>query len=189
VLDIGGGDGLVVRLLRDRGIDARFSDPFTKPSFDVGPAVGASDQFDLGLMSEVALHLTDPVDSMRSVLRQCNRLLFTAVVPPDPIPSDWWYLMPSSGQHVAFYSVSSIEKIADEIGCYWCSDGKFFHLLSNDPIPRSLRRLVTRRELTLLFAWVSQLLHLVARARGRQRSLTASDQNRLEDELVSRGED
>ena len=180
VLDIGGGDGLLVRLLRDRGIAAQFSDPHTTPTYDVGPAVADSDRFEVAVMSEVALHLTDPVGTFRGILERCDRLLFTAVVPPDPMPFDWWYLMPSTGQHVAFYPVPAIESIAGELGCHWCSDGKFFHLISTSPIPRTLRFLVRRREATLLIAWVRQLLDLIGRARGRQRSFTASDQARVE---------
>ena len=188
VLDIGGGDGLLVRLLRDRGVDARFSDPYTSPIYDVGPEVEATDRFELGVMSEVALHLTDPVGEFRAAIDRCDRLLFTAVVPPDPIPAYWWYLMPTTGQHVAFYPVSAIERIARELGCHWCSDGKFFHLISREPIPRALRLLITRRELTLLLAWFGQMGDLIARARGRQRSFTAEDQRRVEHELTSREE-
>jgi len=188
VLDVGGGDGLLVRLLRDRGIAAQFSDPYTSPAYDVGPDVTDSDRFDLAVMSEVALHFTDPVESFREILDRCDRLLFTAVVPPDPIPSDWWYLMPTTGQHVAFYPVSAIKRIAEELGCYWCSDGKFFHLISTSPISRPLRFLVERREAALLTAWVGQVIDLVARARGRQRSFTVADQARVEAVLITREE-
>lgn len=186
VLDIGGGDGLLVRLLRDAGIHAQFSDPHTVPIYDVGPVVAVNDHFDLGVMSEVALHFTDPLEMFRSVLSKCERALFTAVVPPDPIPKDWWYLSCSSGQHVAFYTLKTIEKIAQELDCHWCSDGKFFHLLSKEPIPPSLRFRLARRELTFLIAWLVQLSSLVARARGGSRSLTVLDQGRVESNLATR---
>lgn len=185
ILDVGGGDGLLVRYLRDRGTDARFTDPFSVPVYDVGPMIKSSDQFELGVMSEVALHLADPVNSFRSVLNHCERLLFTAVIPPDPLPRDWWYLMPNTGQHVSFYRVSTIERIAFELGCHWCSDGKFFHYISRKPIPPLVHFLFKRRELVFLLAWFSQLLELAARARGRRVSFTAQDQRRIELEIES----
>ncbi|MCW2749985.1 MAG: class SAM-dependent methyltransferase [Aeromicrobium sp.] len=177
VLDVGGGDGLFTRVLRDHGLDCRWTDPYCAPVYDVGPAVSATDHFDLAVMGEVALHLEDPLSSFRDVLRSADRLLFTAVVPPVPMSTAWWYLMPSTGQHVSFYPLSSIEEIASQLGVQWCSDGKFFHLLSTVPIEASLRRRIGKRELGLLNGQLMALADLVDRARGKRRSLTEHDQH------------
>lgn len=185
MLDHGGGDGLLTRVLRDHGIDCRWTDPFCDPVFDVGPSAGEVARFDLAVMSEVALHLTDPVATFEEVLARADRLLFTAAVPPTPLTTDWWYLMPSSGQHVAFYPTTAIAAIARRLGVQWCSDGKFFHLLSSRPIARSERALVERRELTLLRSEWYDVLSLVDRARGRQRSLAPQDQAAVDRRLHS----
>ena len=176
VLDIGGGDGLVTRVLRDRGVDCRWVDPYCEPVYYVGPKVRPEDHFDLAVMSEVALHLPDPVGTFDGLLRQADRVLFTAVVPPDTVPQDWWYLMPSTGQHIAFYPTSAIAAMAERLGVEWCSDGKFFHLLSRKKIDHALRRRIERREFTLLHAHLLAVIGLVDRARGTTRSLTVSDQ-------------
>jgi hypothetical protein len=186
VLDVGGGDGLLTRHLRDQGIDCRWSDPYCAPTFFVGPAVTETDRFDLGVMSEVALHLTDPVATFGDVLSRADRLMFTAHVPPSELRPDWWYLMPSTGQHVAFYPMASIAEIARRLDVDWCSDGKFFHLLSRRPISRSLRWKVEHREAPLLAAELYDVLGLVDRARGRARSLTASDQAAAQSEPPDR---
>lgn len=183
LLDIGGGDGLLTRLLRDRGLDARFSDPYTTPMFYVGPAVDPLDQFELGVMSEVALHFDDPVKSFTDALQTSKRVLFTAVTPPTDIKPDWWYLMPSTGQHIAFYPTSAIEALAAELDVDWCSDGRFFHLLSKEKIPFSLRFLIRYRAVALLAGWGWQLVDLIRRSSGRGRSLTAADQYAVEIEL------
>lgn len=180
VLDVGGGDGLLTRVLRDHGVDCRWTDPYCEPAFNVGPPASEVVRFDLAVMGEVALHLVDPMSSFREVLARADRLLFTAVVPPAEVSADWWYLMPSTGQHVAFYPLTAIAEIARRLDADWCSDGKFFHLLSTKGISRSLRRRVKRRELSLLAAEMYDVLGLIDRARGRQRSLTEHDQAAVE---------
>ncbi len=176
VIDIGGGDGLLTRALRDHGIDCRWTDPYCEPVYYVGPPADEVERYDLAVMSEVALHLIDPVTMFADVLSRANRLLFTAVVPPAKPTADWWYLMPSTGQHVAFYPTKSIAAIAKRLDADWCTDGKFFHLLSTTGISRSLRLRVERREVTLLAAELFDVLGLVDRARGTHRSLTSQDQ-------------
>lgn len=180
VLDVGGGDGLLTRVLRDHGVDCRWTDPYCEPTFYVGPPATEVARFDLAVMGEVALHLVDPLASFRDVLARADRLMFTAVIPPDDLSIDWWYLMPSTGQHVAFYPVTAIAEIARRLDADWCSDGKFFHLLSTKGISRALRLRVKRRELSLLAAEFYDVLDLVDRARGRQRSLTTHDQAAVE---------
>ncbi|MBI4883347.1 MAG: methyltransferase domain-containing protein [Actinobacteria bacterium] len=180
VLDVGGGDGLLTRVLRDHGIDCRWTDPYCEPAYYVGPPADGVARFDLAVMGEVALHLTNPIESFREALSRSDRLMFTAVVPPEKVTVDWWYLMPSTGQHVAFYPTTAIAEIARRLGADWCSDGKFFHLLSTTGISRALRRRVEHRELSLLAAELYDVLGLLDRARGRQRSLTTKDQAAVE---------
>jgi len=183
VLDVGGGDGLLTRVLRDHGVDCRWTDPYCEPVFNVGPPASELASFDLAVMGEVALHLVDPLRSFREVLSRADRLMFTAVVPPVEVDMDWWYLMPSTGQHVAFYPVTAIAEIARRLDADWCSDGRFFHLLSTKGISRALRRRIERRELSLLAAEMYDVLGLIDRARGRQRSLTEHDQAAVEASL------
>lgn len=185
LLDFGGGDGLLTRLLRDVGVDCRWEDPYCEPVFAVGPPHEEIEHFDLAVMSEVALHLTDPVATFADLAGRADRVLFTATVPPNPIPPDWWYLMPSTGQHVAFYPTQAIAGLADRLGVHWCSDGKFFHLLSRTPIERSTRLLMRQAALPLLLAQAWGVLDLIRRARGTRVSLMVSDQDRLASDLAS----
>ena len=185
LLDFGGGDGLLTRLLRDVGVDCRWEDPYCEPVYAVGPPHGAVDHFDLTVMSEVALHLTDPVGTFADLVSHSDRVLFTATVPPKPIPPDWWYLMPSTGQHVAFYPTTAIAGLAGQLGVHWCSDGKFFHLLSRTPIERSTRLLMRHAAVPLLLAQAWATLDLYRRARGTKVSLMVSDQDQLAADLAT----
>lgn len=189
VLDFGGGDGLLTRLLRDVGVDCRWEDPYCEPVYAVGPPHEEVAHFDLVVMSEVALHLTDPVATFAGQISRADRVLFTATVPPSPIPPDWWYLMPSTGQHVAFYPTRAVAGMAGQLGVHWCSDGKFFHLLSRAPIERSTRLLMRHAAVPLLLAQAWATLDLYRRARGTKVSLMVSDQDQLGADLATTAED
>jgi hypothetical protein len=183
VLDFGGGDGLLTRLLRDAGVDCRWEDPYCEPTYAVGPDPDDVDRFDMVVMSEVALHLTDPLSTFVDLIGRSDRVLFTATVPPHPIPTDWWYLMPSTGQHVAFYPTSAIATLAERLGASWCSDGRFFHLISRVPIGRSTRVRMQHAAVPLLLAQAWSTLDLYRRARGTKPSLMVPDQLFLAREL------
>jgi Methyltransferase domain len=176
VLDFGGGDGLLTRVLRDSGVDCRWQDPYCSPVYMVGPSHDTVPRFDLVVMSEVALHLTEPAATFGSLLDRADRVLFTAVVPPSPIPADWWYLMPTTGQHVAFYPNDSVAALARRLRASAHSDGRFFHLLSRSRVERDLAFRVQHTPVTMLLAEAGSVAGLVGRARGTRRSLTESDQ-------------
>jgi hypothetical protein len=179
VLDFGGGDGLATRTLRDAGLDCRWEDPFCQPVFAVGPDYSEISRFDLVFMSEVALHLTDPLETIKSVMSRSDRLMMTAVVPLVSITTDWWYLMPQTGQHVAFYPVKTLKWIATELSLYLLTDGKFFHQFSSVR-PSLLERAMFKAPQIAMLRWKAlEIGDLVRRGLGRGKGLTASDQEAL----------
>jgi len=176
VLDFGGGDGLATRILRDAGLDCRWEDPYCQPVFAVGPPYSEVEHFDLVFMGEVALHLTDPLETITSLMKRSERLLMTAVVPPEKIETDWWYLMPQTGQHVAFYPVKTLRWIATELSLYLLTDGKFFHQFSSVR-PSFLERAMFKAPQIAMLRWKTiEIGDLVRRGLGRSKGLTASDQ-------------
>jgi hypothetical protein len=179
VLDFGGGDGLATRTLRDAGLDCRWEDPYCQPVFAVGPDHSQINRFDLVFMSEVALHLTDPLETIKTLMSRSDRLLMTAVVPPESITTDWWYLMPQTGQHVAFYPVKTLKWIASELSVHLVTDGKFFHLFSSVP-PSLLERARFKVPQIAMLRWKAlEIGDLIRRGLGRSKGLTASDQQAL----------
>jgi hypothetical protein len=179
VLDFGGGDGLATRVLRDAGVDCRWEDPYCRPVFAVGPDQLEISRFDLVFMGEVALHLTDPLATITSLMSRSDRLLMTAVVPPEKIGTDWWYLMPKTGQHVAFYPVKTLKWIASDLSLYLLTDGKFFHQFSSVR-PSLLERAMFKAPQIAMLRWKAlEIGDLVRRGLGRSKGLTASDQEAL----------
>lgn len=180
MLDFGAGDGVLVRHLRDRGLQIRYSDPFASPVFFVGDAINEDDKFELSVLSEVALHFVDPLQEFKSLLVRSNQVLFTAVKAPEKIDENWWYLMKSTGQHVAFYSKKSIDKLAKELGCHSYGKGSFFHVISKEKIPWKIRLCLRYPAVPVALGLISEFVHYGRRALGKGVSLTEHDQEIVE---------
>jgi hypothetical protein len=175
-LDWGGGYGLLARIMRDRGLDFGSHDIYTQPLFVKPSEVDESETFGLVTMSEVSLHLTDPVPVFKKILESTNTLVFTAVIAPKIIPNDWWYLMPDTGQHVAIYRKETLETLANQLGVRITSDGRFFHVLHRERLGIKSRLVIKFRPLAFAFAWFHATSRLARRGLGRNNSLTPTDQ-------------
>lgn len=153
-LDFGGGYGLLVRLMRDRGFDFRWADryaegPFLCRGFEAGP-----DERGFGLVTafEVAEHLPDPLAGFEEMLGRGRALLFSTELLPanDPAPDEWWYYVREFGQHVSIYSAESLRHIAARFGMSLASNGSSLHLLSPQPVSERSFRLLTRNRVAAL---------------------------------------
>lgn len=115
-LDIGAGDGLLCRLLRDYGINAFAVDKYGQPTYAQGftkPDFGTPDTI---TAFEVLEHFASPKDDLKSIFdRNPNALLITTCIYCDQ-DSEWWYLVPDEGQHIFFYSESAISLIGSTFG-------------------------------------------------------------------------
>ena len=142
VVDHAGGYGILVRLLRDAGVDAFWRDPYCENLLARGFEADSRPS-DLVTAFEVLEHLLDPVADLRAMLREAPSVLFTTeLVPTEGTPSpDWWYLGPEHGQHIGFFRTRTLVYIAGQIGAHVASDGRSVHLLSNRPIPGRWRPL------------------------------------------------
>lgn len=178
-LDWGGGDGLLTRLLRERGINCLWYDPFVKPRF-VGAAIyEPSSRVDVTVVSEVFLHLTDPVSVLRLLLSQSEVVIMTAVVPPKKLTAQWWYLMPETGQHVSFYPPPALEALATQTGSRLYTDGRFFHVFSRRKLSFTTRMLIKIRPLAYGRAYIQHCARTIRIAAGKSHSMTAVDQATL----------
>lgn len=116
VLDLGGGDGLLCRSLRDYEINCFVQDQYATPTYAQGFTEPDFDNPDLVLGFEVWEHLANPAqDLMRFFHQEPKALLITTAIYLDQGP-DWWYLSPESGQHIFFYSQQALEQIAQKFG-------------------------------------------------------------------------
>jgi Methyltransferase domain len=151
VVDHAGGYGVLVRLLRDAGVDAYWQDKYCDNLFARG--FEADDHpCDLITAFEVFEHFEHPTQELRAMLRRAPHVLLSTELIPgtaDPDPS-WWYLGGEHGQHIGFFRRSSLERMAQDAGCHLGTDGKRLHLFSRQPIPATWRALVAAPTLTRL---------------------------------------
>ena len=155
VVDHAGGYGILVRLLRDAGVDARWADKYCQNLLARGfEANGAACQ--LLTAFEVFEHLEAPLADLRLMLAQAPVVLLSTELAPDdgPPPPDWWYLGPEHGQHIGFLRSRTLDWMAQQLGCYHASDGRSLHVFCTLPVPRRWNLFV---RLQWLAPWVARL--------------------------------
>lgn len=153
VVDHAGGYGILVRLLRDAGVDARWQDKYCANL--VARGFEADDSpCDLLTAFEVFEHFEQPLEELRSMLTRAPLVLLSTelvptVAPPAP---DWWYLGATHGQHIGFFRSRTLAWMAQALGVHHASDGRQLHLFSRTPIPARWRRLQRLHRLAPLVA-------------------------------------
>ena len=152
-LDYGGGYGLFVRLMRDRGFDFRWHDRYAQNLLSRGfEAEADADGFELVTAFEVLEHLVDPVPEVADMLRRGSSLLCTTrVLPPsNPKPNEWWYYALSGGQHVSLFTLDALRRLAARFGRRLLTDGQSIHLFTERDVSERRFRLVSRAPLSAL---------------------------------------
>ncbi len=179
-VDFGGGHGIFVRLMRDRGYDFYWSDRFASNDYARGFELSAADlpldgsggsgaSYDLATAFEVLEHLPDPMPELKKIFALGENVLVTTALLPEPAPPvrDWWYYMPASGQHVSFFTRASLERIAALYGRRLLSNGQHHFFAKGRKRPLLFRLATTYRT-----AWVTNRLR-------RRPSLIPDDFRRL----------
>lgn len=148
VLDCAGGYGILVRMLRDRGVDARWSDRYCENLLARG---FEHDGHPAGLVTafEAFEHFTDPVGEMSAMFAQAPNLLISTEIVPHPAPplDQWWYYGMEHGQHIGFFRRQTLKVLADRFGKRLVTDGRSHHLFTEEAVsPTAWRtaRLVSR---------------------------------------------
>jgi hypothetical protein len=112
VLDVGGGDGLLCRLLRDYELNCFVHDKYASPTYAQGFDVPDFAQPDMIVAFEVMEHYAAPRKELSELFAQKPKALLASTGIFDSQGPDWWYLAPESGQHVFFYSKAALQWIA-----------------------------------------------------------------------------
>lgn len=173
-LDVAGGYGMLVRLMRDFGFDYWWYDKYCANLLAKGfEATDASAPYAAVTAFEVLEHVEDPCVFIAETMRQhgCDTLIFSTelyVGETAPLPT-WWYYAFEGGQHISFFQRRTLEKMAERLSLHFATV-RGIHILSR-------RRLPPVWLLTLGASSLAPFLTvMIKRLRG---SLTVSDNRAL----------
>jgi len=129
-LDYGGGNGLLVKLLRESNWDSVSYDPFV----DRNTSVERLGKFELITAFEVFEHvpnIQELMSNLRSLLSTSGMVLFSTLVSDGNIyPNQritWWYASPRNG-HISLFSKHSLAILAQQSGFNFASFSQGFHV-------------------------------------------------------------
>jgi 2-polyprenyl-3-methyl-5-hydroxy-6-metoxy-1,4-benzoquinol methylase len=112
VLDVGGGDGLLCRLLRDYELNCFVHDKYASPTYAQGFDVPDFAQPDMVVAFEVMEHYPEPRNDLQKLFATRPKAVLASTGIFNSQGQDWWYLAPDSGQHIFFYSKPALQLIA-----------------------------------------------------------------------------
>jgi hypothetical protein len=152
VLDFGGGNGLLCRLLRDRGFNARVLDAYAINDFAMGFDDNGSN-YDIVCAFEVAEHFAKPREQMGLIFERSNSVVIIGTETYEGQGADWWYISAAGGQHVFFYSQKAMASLAAIYGYHHKSVGSV-HIFCRRPFTRIESVLLSKVLTSYYLRWV-----------------------------------
>jgi len=116
-LDFAGGYGIFVRLMRDMGLNFFHQDKYCENIFATNHSIekAKESKFEALTTLEVFEHLNNPLEEINKMFFLSDTIIFSTEIIPEKTPTkpeDWWYFIPETGQHIAFYSEKTLIEIA-----------------------------------------------------------------------------
>lgn len=149
-LDYGGGYGILVRLMRDKGFDFHRHDKYCANLFAQGFDVSGpgQDLFELVTAFEFLEHVHDPRVEIANLLAYSDNLFMSTelLADPPPLPERWWYYGLEHGQHVSFHTHRSLSLLAEHFGLRLYSARGTYHLLTRKELSPFLYRSIFRKK-------------------------------------------
>jgi hypothetical protein len=124
-LDWGGGNGLLVRMMRDMGLDAYLYDLYAKNFYAVGFEYNEGSKYSVITSFETWEHFVNPAEEINFFFELNPKYIIISTGLYESQKDDWSYLTPLSGRHVFFYSLKARQIIAEKFGCYLLNMGSF----------------------------------------------------------------
>lgn len=116
MIDVGGGDGLLCRMMRDYGVDCHVSDRYAAPIYAQGFTDTKGIKPDFITSFEVLEHFVDPKTDIEDIFGRDASVVLVSTMLYKNQDMDWYYLVPLSGQHIFFYSEVAMRHIANRFG-------------------------------------------------------------------------
>jgi hypothetical protein len=185
-VDLGGGYGIFVRGMRDAGFEFYWTDRYSQNLMARGFEAEAG-RYSTATAFELLEHLENPLAMLKSAkeLYDFDTCFFSATCfDEENVPdADWWYWAFETGQHISFFSLRSLNWMADQLGMkLWHVRGDVYAF---SKLPWQQRQ--SGRVLRLTWRLIDRFLPVPSeRTIARLNSLTTDDHFRLRDALRRR---
>jgi len=143
VLDLGGGDGLLCRLLRDYGLNAFVQDKFATATYSQGYTEPDFARPALVTAFEVFEHFAEPQQELAAIFALGADSILASTEIYTGQDAQWWYLTPESGQHIFFYTRRALAAIAATHGYRTRFPGRYIFFSRSDRRPAAGERWLT----------------------------------------------
>lgn len=108
VVDHGCGSGLLVRTLRDTGVDAWGYDLYSSPRLALGFQTDTHAGFDVVNLCEVVEHFDEPRQYFDSIFANNPKLVVIQTGIAEKVSESWDYITPEHGQHIFFLAPKTL---------------------------------------------------------------------------------
>ena len=117
-VDYAGGNGILVRIMRDIGFNFYWNDKYASNLFSEGFEWDFSSNLEIEAVTAIECfeHFVNPLEEIEKIISVSKNIIFTTELLPTPIPhpNDWWYYSLERGGHISFYSKKTFQYIADK---------------------------------------------------------------------------
>jgi hypothetical protein len=141
--DFGGGNGLLVRMLRDAGLNAFVSDKYATNFFAPGFEDRDDEPVTMITAFEVFEHLPEPADTVAEIFARKPKYMLLTTGRYTGQGADWSYIWARTGRHVFFWSRKAMDMIAQRYSYHRHSFGST-NLFTREPLARRQRRRIKR---------------------------------------------
>ena len=161
-IDVAGGTGLLTRLMRDNGFDFYWEDAYCQNVMAYGFEASTSKlEFDVVTAFEALEHMEQPYEFIKSCVARASTgtFIFTTELfePPMPAP-DWDYFSRTTGQHISFFSLPTLQRIAQQLDLQFYSH-QGLHVLTRIPFSEDTFRYLLDQDGRGLFEYVMRNRH------------------------------
>ncbi len=161
MLDYGGGYGMFVRMMRDKGYPFFRQDIYCDNLFSKGFDISENPDLKIDVVTafEVFEHLSNPLNEIEKMLAYAENIIFSTVLLPANKNEfkDWWYVTPQTGQHIAFYSIASLQFIAKKYNLNLYTNNQNLHIFSKNRIEDKIIQKIFYPKKTLIERIVDKL--------------------------------
>jgi len=135
-LDYAGGYGIFTRLMRDIGFDFYWYDKYSENLLARGFEYKKTDKIELITSFEAFEHFVNPSEEIEKMLGISKNIFFSTELYEynPPKPDEWWYYGLEHGQHISFYSIKTLNYIANKYKLNLYTNGRNLHLLTEKKI-------------------------------------------------------